>query len=398
MRWTDAIAWVIRALTSNRQRTLLTTLGIAIGIMAVTLLTSIGEGLRIYLLDSFSQFGTRIIAVTPGKVTTQGMAGMLNSIKPLTIEDSEALRELPYVQYVVPMVTGTAQVEAGRFARHSSVLGVGHEAAPGWKMNLSQGRFLPEDDPVSARAYAVLGFKLKQELFGSRSPLGEWIRVGGMRFRVMGVMESKGQMLGFDLDDVVYIPVSRGLQLFNRDSLMEIDVVFSEFTTSQEMSRRIRHRVQALHQLEDFTLFTQEDMLASLDKILGFLTIAVAALGGISLFVGAVGILTIMTTALHERTPEIGLLCAVGAPRRQILVLFLGEAIALATFGGGLGVSLVAGFIVICNWLLPNLPLVLNLFYVALALLLSMLIGLGAGIGPAINASRLDPINALHSE
>ena len=398
MRVIDAIAWVFRALTTNRQRSFLTTLGIAIGIMAVTLLTSIGEGLRVYLLESFSQFGTRIIAITPGKVSTQGMAGMLSSIKPLTINDAEALRDLPYVQYVVPLVTGTAQVEAGRFARHTNVLGTGHEAALGWKMHVSQGRFLPQDDPVAARAFAVLGSKLKHELFGNRSPLGEWVRVGGMRFRVTGVMESKGQMLGFDLDDVIYIPVARGLQLFNRESLMEIDVVFTEFTTSADMSRRIIERIKARHQLEDFTLFTQEDMLASPDKILGFLTMAVAALGGISLFVGAVGILTIMTTALHERKPEIGLLCAVGAPRRQILLLFLGEAIALATLGGALGVSLVAALILMCNWLLPKLPLALSLFYVIVALLLSMIIGLLAGIGPALNASRLDPINALHSE
>ena len=398
MRGLDAIIWVVKALSSNRQRTFLTVLGIAIGIMAVTLLTSIGEGLRLYLLDSFSQFGTRIIAVTPGKVTTQGMAGMISSIKPLTIEDSEALRNLPHVQYVVPMVNGTALVEAGRFSRHSNVLAVGHEASLGWKIEMAQGKFLPPDDPVSARAYAVLGSKLKQELFGNRSPLGAWVRVGGARFRITGVMESKGQMLGFDLDDVVYIPVSRGLQIFNRDSLMEVDVVFTEQSSSSEMSARIRQRLKALHQIEDFTLFTQEDMLESLDKILGFLTVAIAALGGVSLFVGAVGVLTIMTTALHERTPEIGLLCAVGAPRRQILILFLGEATVLSTAGGLLGIGLMGGVIATSSWLMPGLPLAMNFFYVLLALLLSMVIGLVAGVLPAINASKLDPIEALRSE
>lgn len=398
MHWLDGLQWVLRALTSNRQRTLLTALGIAIGIMAVTLLTSVGEGLRIYLLDSFSQFGTRIIAISPGKVTTQGMAGMLNSVRPLTIEDSEALRDLPYVDYVVPAVSGTAEVKAGVYTRHSNVLGVGHEADKAWKIEVALGRFLPADDPTSARAYAVLGSKLKTELFGNRSPLGEWIRVGGTRFRVTGVMESKGQLLGFDLDDAVYIPASRALQLFNRDSLMEIDVIFSEFSTSADMSRRITQRLKALHQLEDFTLFTQEDMLASLDKILGFLTLAIGGLGGISLFVGAVGILTIMTTALHERRSEIGLLCAIGAARQQILGLFLGEAIALSVAGGLLGIGLVLILIGIVQLFAPGLPLALNLTYVGAALLISMVIGLLAGIGPAIHASRLDPIESLREE
>ncbi|MBR9909604.1 MAG: FtsX-like permease family protein [Gammaproteobacteria bacterium] len=398
MGWLDGIRWVVKALNSNRQRTLLTTLGIAIGIMAVTLLTSIGEGLRVYLLDSFSQFGTRIIAVTPGKVTTQGMAGMLNSIRPLTIEDSEALRDLPYVEYVVPLVTGTAEVEAGRFRRHSNVLAVGHEGARAWKMRVAQGQFLPQDDPVAARAHAVLGARLKRELFGARSPLGEWVRVGGVRFRVVGVMESKGQMLGFDLDDVVYIPVARGLQLFNRASLMEVDVVFSELASSADMARRIGQRLQALHRVEDVTLFTQEDMLSSLDNILGFVTLTIGALGGISLLVGAVGILTIMTTALHERTAEIGLLCAVGASRGQILMLFLGEAILLALAGGALGVGLAGGLILAAHWLLPNLPLQLSVIYVMFALLLAMLVGLLSGIAPALHAARLNPIEALHSD
>lgn len=398
MHWYDGIKWVFKAVLGSRQRSGLTTLGIAIGIAAVAMLTSVGEGLRVYLLDSFSQFGTRIIAITPGKVTTQGMAGMLNSIKPLTIENSEALRDLPFIDAVVPVVNGTARVEAGQYGRDTNVLGVGHEAAMAWRMQVAQGRFLPADDPVSARAYAVLGAKLKHELFGARSALGELVRVGGMRFRVIGVMESKGQMLGFDLDDMVFIPAARALQLFDRESLMEVDVIFNERSTGAEMNARIKQRMIALHGLEDFTLFTQEDMLASLNKILGFLTLAIAALGGISLFVGGVGVLTIMTTALRERTAEIGLLCALGGTRRQTLLMFLGEAILLAGTGGVLGIALVMGLVGAAHWLAPGFPLALNPFYLLVALLLSMLIGLLAGIAPAIHASRLDPIEALRDE
>ncbi len=394
----DTINWVFKAVLGQRQRSLLTTLGIAIGIAAVAMLTSIGEGVRQYMMSSFSQFGTRIIAVSPGKVTTQGMAGMLRTVKPLTVEDAESLRSLPHVESVVSVVSGAGEVEAGDLARDCDILGVSHEAAKAWKFNVAQGRFLPPDDPLSPRAYAVLGYKLKNEIFPNISALGQMIRVGGMRYRVIGVMERKGQFLGFDLDDVVYIPVGRALQMFDREGVMEIDIVFSESTTSKEMSKRISQRLETRHRAEDFTLFTQEDMLASLDSILALLTLAVAALGGISLFVGAVGILTIMTIALRERKPEIGLLCALGCTRQQTLILFLGEAMVLAGSGGLLGIALVIVLVLLLALLAPSLPLALNPFYLLMAWLLSMVIGLIAGITPAWNASRLDPIEALRDE
>lgn len=394
----DWLTWIIKALLGNRKRSVLTLSGIAIGIASVALLTSIGEGLRLYLLDSFSQFGTRIVAVTPGKVTTQGIPGMLKSIKPLTIDDAERLRDIPFVEQVVPLVSGTGRIEAGELARDSDIFGVGHEAAKAWKMEVALGRFLPPDNPQAPRAYAVLGQKMKQELFGLRNPLGELVRVGEMRFRVVGVMEPKGQFLGFDLDDVIYIPTHLALQLFNQESLMEVDVVFSEQSTSTEISRRISERLEALHGSEDFTLFTQEDMLSSLDKILGLLTLAVAGLGGVSLLIGGVGVLTIMTISLRERTSEIGLLCALGCTRDRILLLFLGEAICLATVGGLAGLTLVVALVLFLQGVIPGLPLALNSGYLMAALLLSSLIGLVAGIAPAVNASRRNPIEALRDE
>lgn len=398
MNWIDWLTWVLKALLGNRRRSLLTLTGIAIGIAAVAMLTSVGEGLRLYMLNSFTQFGTRIIAVTPGKVSTQGIPGMLKSIKPLTIDDAESLRELPYVEQVVPLMGGAGRIEADERARDSEIYGVGHEAAKAWKFRVALGRFLPPDNPQSPRAYAVLGHKMKQELFGYRNPLGEIVRVGEMRFRVIGVMESKGQFLGLDLDDVIYIPTHLAMQLFNRESLMEIDLVFSERSNSAEMSRRISERLLALHGREDFTLFTQEDMLSSLDKVLGILTLAIAGLGGISLFIGGVGVLTIMTISLGERTSEIGLLCALGCTRARILSLFLGEAVALATIGGLAGLSLVVLLVVALQWFIPGLPLALNVSYLLAALVLSSVIGLIAGITPALKASRRDPIEALRDE
>ncbi|MYM62094.1 ABC transporter permease [Pseudomaricurvus sp. HS19] len=397
MTLTDSLRWVFRSLTSNRQRSALTTLGIAIGIMAVTMLTAIGEGLRVYLMDTFSQFGTRIVAVSPGRVTTQSMAGMLNSVRPLSVEDAESLRTLPQVEAVIPVVTGTARVESSNLARHTNLLGVNHEMPLAWKMEVATGQFLPDSGLQHPRALAVLGSKLATELF-PQSALGEWVRVGERRFRVVGVMAPKGQLLGFDLDDVIYIPTPLALQMFNREGLMEIDIIFSPFTTSDAIAEGVRERLTRRHKQEDFTLFTQEDMLASLDRILNIITLAVAAMGAISLFVGGVGILTIMTTALQERRPEIGLLCAVGAVPRQILLLFLGEAIILAASGGIAGIAAIAAVVGVLQLTVPGLPLSLNLFYLLLALLLSVAIGLLAGIGPALHAARVDPIESLREE
>lgn len=397
MRLSDGLRWVSRSVLSQRQRSVLTALGVAIGIAAVALLTSVGEGLRIYLLDTFSMFGTRIVTVTAGKTTTESMMGMLKTVRPLTLNDVEQLQRLPYVDALTPFVQGTVKVDSGTRQRDTDVLGVGPDMMRVYHFNIALGRFLP-DDAAGARPYVVLGYKVRRELFGDANPLGELVRIGGSRFRVIGVMESKGSLLGNDLDDVVYIPTTRALQLLNREGLTQIDIAFSEQTTSAEMSRRVTRLLKALHGEEDFTLFTQEDMLKSLDKILRIITFAVGALGGISLIVGGVGVATIMTTALRERMAEIGLLRALGATRQQTLSMFLGEAVALAGSGGFAGILLVVLVVGSLKLAVPGLPLSLQPAYLFSAWLLSTLIGLIAGILPAWRASLLDPIEALRQE
>jgi putative ABC transport system permease protein len=245
---------------------------------------------------------------------------------------------------------------------------------------------------------AVLGSTLRQELFGSRNPLGARIRVGGVRFRVVGSMATKGQVLGVDLDDAVYIPASRALELFNRESLMEIDVLYREGSNVDEVLRGIERIMVARHGSVDYTVTTQQQMLDVLGSVLDVLTFAVGALGGISLLVGSVGILTIMSIAIKERTTEIGLLRALGARKQQVLLLFLLEAIVLSAVGGLAGLLLGGGGAQLLHLALPELPIHTPPEYILLAESIAISVGLLAGVLPARRAATLNPVDALRSE
>jgi putative ABC transport system permease protein len=395
----DFIRLSIGSLFSRRMRSFLTALGIAVGIASVVLLTSVGEGVHKFVLSEFTQFGTNLIAVGPGKATTTGISGaIISNVRPLSMDDALALERIPRVLGAVPFVQGNAPVQFGKRNRRSYIFGVGPGVPTVWQIKVGIGRFLPDDDPRAARAFAVLGSKLRDELFGSENPLGRRIRIGGERYRVIGVMESKGQMLGFDLDDAVYIPAARALAMFDRESLMEIDLLYAAGSSADEIAKKIKGLLITRHGAEDFTITTQQQMLDVLGSVLNILTLAVGALGGISLLVGGVGILTIMTIGVNERTAEIGLLRAIGAGRRQILLLFLGEAVVLASIGGLAGLVIGAGGAWLLGTAVPALPTHTPWSYVVLAEIMAAFIGLLAGVLPARHAANLDPIEALRAE
>jgi putative ABC transport system permease protein len=399
MRTLDTLNFSLKAITSHRLRSFLTTLGIAIGIASVILLTSIGTGVQEFIVAEFTQFGTNLIGIVPGKTTTMGISGaVISNVRPLSLEDAQALRALPGVKATVPVVQGNGAIEAGRRQRRTTILGVGPFAPQVWQFMVASGNFLPPDDPRTSRPFVVLGSKVRQELFGSGNPLGEIVRIGGFRFRVIGVMESKGQILGFDLDDAVYIPAARALELFNRESLMEIDILYEENNSAASIAALAKKLLINRHGSEDFTITTQDQMLEVLGNVLDKLTLAVAALGAISLLVGAVGIMTIMTIAVHDRTGEIGLLRALGATRGQVLRLFLREAVFLSMAGGVAGLIIGWGGAGLIHLLVPALPTQTNTLYISLSLAISLLIGLLAGILPARQAAGLDPQEALRAE
>ena len=323
MRSADFVRFTYASLRAHRLRTALTALGIAVGIAAVILLTSIGEGLHRFVIAEFTQFGTNIISVTPGahpdarRVARRGEHRAAAHHRRCAGAAPRALRA-----GVRPGGAGQCRGRVRRQEPPRHALRRRARLRARLQMRVATGEFLPQDDPRSARAFVVLGSKVARELFGGDNPLGSRIRVGGERYRVVGVMQSKGQVLGFDLDDTVYIPVGRALEMFNRESLQEIHVIYEPTAPLAEVEEGIKRILIARHGAEDFTVTPQQKMLEVFGTVLDAITFAVAAIGGISLVVGGVGILTILTIAVAERTSEIGLLRAVGATQRASCCCF----------------------------------------------------------------------------
>lgn len=399
MRTTDTIQFTQRSLRFHRLRSMLTALGIAIGVAAVVMLTSMGEGLNQYMVAEFSQFGTNNLRVAPGRPETMGLnPGILNTTRPLTIEDAKAVSRLPYVVAVSPSQLGVVEVEANDRVRVTTVLGSSPGALAFIAMETTEGGFLPEDNLVAPRALAVIGSTIAEELYGGKSAVGDHIRLGGSRYQVIGVLASKGDVAGLNVDETVLIPVARAMELFNTPGLLEIGVRFEEGAPVEELVSSIRRLLTARHGFEDFNVTTQQQMMEVLGSVLSVLTLGVAALGSISLLVGGVGIFTIMTIAVRERTQEIGLLRSIGSTRRQIQRLFLSESVVLASMGGVLGLLAGGGIVLLLDLAIPRLPVSLSLPYIIAAELVAVGIGLVAGVVPANHAARLDPLEALRTE
>lgn len=389
------------ALRAHRMRYALSALAIAVGIAAVVLMVSIGEGMRLFIVDQVSSFGTTLISVNPGKVETHGgMPGAMGgSVRKLTLDDARAMKRVPGVSGVVPVAYGTAHVEYGNRGRDVFVYGVSHEAPAVWSMPVGSGQFLPELDYERAAPVCVLGPKLKRELFGDANALGATVRVGKVRYRVIGLMAPKGQFLGFDLDDTVYLPVGSAMRLLNRSEVDEIDLRAASPEAIDPVAERVRALMIDRHDgYEDFTIVTQADAQTMVSNILGVVTTVVSGIAAISLLVGAIGILTIMWIVVRERTAEIGLVKALGARRGQILAWYLAEAAATALAGGAAGLLLGVGGAVMLAAAVPGLQSHTSPLLVLGALAMALTVGVASGVAPALQAARLDPVQALRGE
>ena len=399
MKFQDLFIFSSYSVVSQKMRSFLTSLGIAIGVVCVIFLTGLGQGLQTFIISQFTQFGSNIISISPGKTETMGMPlGIFGTVKPLTFEDAEALERLPVIDVAVPVSGGSGEIEYGERMRRSMVVGTGADYDVIVDAKDMLGEFLPHDNPKSPRSLAVLGPKMRDELFGDVNPLGELVRVNSERFRVIGVLPPKGDFLGIDLDDAIYIPMAKFQSMFNVNNFQEIDVVHYERYATEEAVASIKRLIIDRHGSEDVTIHTQANMLETLEDIMKWLKFTVAAFGGISLLVGGVGIFTIMTVAVNERTSEIGVLRAVGASRKKIRDVFLLESIFLAILGALLGLSIGFAAVYIALIFYPDMPIAIAWDYIVYAVFISLAIGLIAGFLPARAAAQLDPVEALRTD
>lgn len=396
----DLLRLALRALSMHRLRTLLTALGTGIGVAAVILLTSIGEGMYDFMETEATRFGTHFLVITPGKtVTIGGPPGLnTNTVRPLTLDDALAIGRLSSVKAVAPAVMGFAEAEREGIKRDVTVLGTGSDLPEIFTLEVASGRFLPKEDFEASRPLAVLGSEMKNRLFGPDNALGAYIRVAGQRFRVVGVLADAGTMVGFDMNDIIFVPVRHTMEIYNMLGVQEVDVRYDENRPASEVEGDITRLLIARHGSEDFTITTQDQMLSTMRVILSTITSAVAALGGISLVVGGVGIFTIMTISVQERIFEIGLFRSLGARRREVRRLFMAEALALGAAGGLLGLVLGQGAAWLLSALFPVIPVSISVAYTIAALMIAVLIGILAGVAPAVRAARMNPVLALRAE
>lgn len=394
----DQIRFALQALRGHRLRTVLTLLGMGIGIAAVVLLTALGEGARLYVTDQFASLGSNLLIVLPGKTETTGnMPFFGGTPRDLTLRDAAAiLQRVPQVRRLAPLAVGTGQVGYRDRRRQMTVMGSTSDLLEVRRLSVSIGRFLPAIDADRGAPIAVIGQTVQRELFREENPLGRSIRIGDWRFRVVGVMGSKGQSLGFDMDDVVIVPVASGLRIFNQSSLFRILIEVGAHAEIETTRRKIITLLTERHGgEEDVTILTQDSMLSAFNRILGALTLGLAGIAAISLAVAGIGIMNVMLVSVSERTSEIGLLKALGAAPSSIMKVFLAEAALLSLLGGGLGLLAGFGGARLLAHLMPALPAQPPGWAVVAALAVSLGAGIAFGVLPARRAARLDPVAAL---
>ncbi|HEV2854426.1 MAG TPA: ABC transporter permease [Thermoanaerobaculia bacterium] len=392
----DLFRFCLQALSGHRLRTALSLLGMAIGVAAVIALTALGEGARLYVVDQFASIGSNLLIVVPGKTETTGIPGVAAASNDLTLEDSRAIeRSIPEAEKMAPFVIGTESVAHGARRRQVAIVGSTRELLEVRKLALARGEFIPAEELRRGRPVVVLGAKVARELFPGEEAVGQVVRIGGWRMRVIGVLAPKGVQLGADIDETAVVPVATGMRLFDRRSLFRIMIQVRGGADLEAVKGRVVRLLAERHGEEDITVLTQDAVVSTFSQILGALTLALGAIAAISLSVAGIGIMNVMLVSVSERTREVGLLRALGVRRRQVLAVFLTESALLSATGGLLGLAVGWGAVRVLVHLFPALPASPPAWAVAAALLLSLGVGLFFGLLPARRAARLDPVAAL---
>ncbi len=371
-------------------------LGVTIGVAAVVILTALGEGAQRYITNEFASLGSNLLIVIPGKNETSGgfpTGGVPND---LTLDDARILqRELRSARHVVPLSMGNETVSHLERSRQVIVLGSTHEFLKTRELEMGVGEFLPADDIDRGSQVTVLGATLAEELFPNTSPIGKVARIGDWRMRVIGVLARRGKQMGLDIDELAIVPVSSAMRIFNQTSLFRILIKVRAYADIEPIRDRIVQIITERHDEEDITCITQESVIESLSRILDVLTFALAGIAAISLTVAGLGIMNLMLVSVSERTREIGLLKALGANRRQILQIFLTEAILLTSAGSFAGVVLGTLASQLFKIAYPNVPVAPPVWALLGVVVVALGSGILFGVLPARRAARLDPVVAL---
>ncbi len=399
MKLSDTLRFSFSSLRGYPLRTLLMVLAMTIGVASVVVLTSLGEGARRYVSGEFASLGTNLLIVLPGRSeTTGGIPAMLmgETTRDLTIDDAVALKRNSAVRLIAPINVGSAPVSWMGKDREVPILGATSELLEIRHWTMARGRYLPPGDPDRASPICVIGSKVRKELFGANRALGEWVRIGDSRFRVIGILKTEGRAIGLDVQELVIVPVASAQMLFNTPSLFRILVEAKNRESIPVAKQQILATIRTRHQgEEDITVVTQDAVLSTFDKIFNALTLTVAGIATISLAVAGILIMNIMLIAVSQRTGEIGLLKALGSSRRQILLLFLTESVLLSVLGAVFGLLLGE----LGSWLIgkiyPSLPVGPPLWAIGAAVMVALISGLVFGVLPARRAARLHPVEAL---
>ncbi len=399
MRSPDLIRFARDAATGNPLRTALLVLAMAIGVAAVVVLTALGDGARRYVMNEFSSLGTNLVIVLPGRSETSGFNpgnAITSTTRDLTIDDAQSLQRASAVRRVAPLAIGTSEISAGGKLREVIVAGTTSEYLDVRRMALGQGRFLAVSDWRRGAAEAVIGAKVRDEMFGNEPALGQLVRIGDRRFRVVGVMAASGQGLGMNTDELVMVPVALAQAMFNSNTLFRILVEANSRDAIETAKTQVADIIKLRHEGElDVTVITQDAVLATFDRLLGALTLGVAGIAAISLAVAGILVMNVMLVSVTQRTAEIGLLKALGATGATIRMVFLTEATMLSLAGAVVGYGLGLAGAAIIRQLYPAFPAFPPDWAVLAGLGTALVTGILFGVMPARRAARLDPVQAL---
>ena len=395
MRLAEAWRVAVTALRANRLRSLLTMLGVVIGVAAVVVLVAIGTGAKQEVEEQVNGLGANLIIVVPGKLEI----GSAPTRSRLQLEDAERLgRAIGQPGRVAVTLSSGENVRFGSRSTFATVNGTNPAVPEVFVRPVARGGYLRESDVDTRRRVAVIGDGIARSLFDGRDPLGRSLSVGGVRFRVIGVFQEVGSSLGADRDNEIHIPVTAAQRLFG-DVRVDAFALKAPSTEAIEQTRQAALAVLAdRYPDEEFSAVTQDQILGTVGRILGLLTTVLAAIAAISLLVGGVGVSNIMLVSVRERTREIGLRKAVGARTRDITLQFLLEAVLLTTIGGVIGIALGVGGSLGLAAAVDQLPAVITWWSPALAFTVSAAVGIFFGVVPARRAGRLDPVVALRTE